>query len=198
MGADLITLEEYKTLIQIEGTKDDAKLSSLISSVSQLVKTYCGNSFVDYVTSDKTEIISPIWSNTIIQTTESPIISITSVEERTTYNEDYATLLEVDYEFFVDYTTDTIYRTSSAGFINWATGPGAIKIVYKAGYSDLPEDLKLAIYDLITYYHKQEYKERKTIGTVSIANQTTSTQWRNVSFPDHIKRVLDLYKQVSI
>ena len=38
--ADLITLEEYKDAENINTTKDDTRLSALIVSVSQLVKTY--------------------------------------------------------------------------------------------------------------------------------------------------------------
>ena len=44
--ADLITLQEYKTAEGITQPKDDARLNALIPSVSQLVKTYCGNSLL--------------------------------------------------------------------------------------------------------------------------------------------------------
>ena len=198
MGANLITLDEYKAANKIESLKDDDKLEGLITRVSQLVKTYCANSFVDYVSADKTETFSLTWGTSAIQLTESPLISITSVEERTSYSGSYSLLTEGNYEYYVDYETDTVFRTDSTGFVDWALGPGAVKIIYKAGYAEVPEDLKLALFDLVTYYHKEEYKERKTIGTISVANQTTSTQWRNVGFPDHIKRVLDLYKQVQL
>jgi hypothetical protein len=46
--ANLITLADYKTAEGIQSTKDDAKLDLLITSVSQLVKTYCGNGIVDF------------------------------------------------------------------------------------------------------------------------------------------------------
>ena len=58
----------------------------------------------------------------------------------------------------------------------------------------MPDDLKLAVSDLITYYLKDEHKERRTLGGASIQNQSSTTQRNNVAFPDHIKRVLDLYK----
>lgn len=200
MGADLITLDDYKARHNITSVKDDDKLDSLITSVSQLVKTYCGNSFIDYygTGNDKIEEFTITWPTSTIQLTESPLISVSTVEERTAYNYGYSTLDTASYEYYVDYETDTIYRTNENGFKYWAEGPGAVRVTYEAGYEEVPEDLKLAIHDLITYYYKEEYKERKTIGTISVANQTTSTQWRNVGFPDHIKRVLDLYKQVQI
>jgi hypothetical protein len=53
--ADLITLQEYKTAEGITQPKEDARLNVLIPSISQLVKTYCGNSFVDFYSTNKTE-----------------------------------------------------------------------------------------------------------------------------------------------
>ena len=85
---------------------------------------------------------------------------------------------------------DSIYRIGST----WPKGPGAVKVVYKGGYATVPADLKLAVIDLVTYYHKDEHKSRQTIAGASIQNQGSTSQRNNVAFPDHIKRVLDLYK----
>ena len=90
--ADLITLQDYKTAEGITQPKDDARLNVLIPSVSQLVKTYCGNSFVDFYSSNKTETIDVNWSTHIVQLTESPVNSIVSVQERTSYSSAYITL----------------------------------------------------------------------------------------------------------
>ena len=80
------------------------------------------------------------------------------------------------------------------GYKNWAKGVGAVEVVYRAGYSAVPEDLKLAVVDLITYYLKDEHKQRRVMAGASIQNSASTTQQNNVAFPDHIKRVLDLYK----
>ena len=202
MGADLITLDEYKTSEKMESLKDDDRLQSLITSVSQLVKTYCANSFVDYndTTSgvDKVETFTLSYDTTSIQVSESPLISVSSVEERTSYDSAYTILDDTAYEYYIDTDTDTVFRTSGSGFSYWAQGPGAVRITYRAGYATVPEDLKLAIVDLVTYYYKDEYKPNKSMAGFSITNETSSSQWRNVSFPDHIKRVLDLHKNVRI
>jgi hypothetical protein len=70
--ANLITLDEYKTSEKIESTKEDARLNTIITSVSQLVKTYCNNTFVDYRTTNKTEYFNNHYSVTSIQLSESP------------------------------------------------------------------------------------------------------------------------------
>ncbi len=191
--ADLITLEDYKEAEGISNPKDDLKLSALIPSVSQLVKTYCGTSFVDHYSSNKIETFSINWNTNLVQLTETPLVSIVSVEERDDYSSSYTTVPATEY--FADTTLDAIYRVSaSGGAKNWPGGPASVKITYKAGYDTCPADLKLAVIDLITYYHKDEYKERKVMAGASIQNSASTSQANNVAFPDHIKRVLDLYK----
>ena len=53
--ADLITTADYKDYKGRDLFKDDDKINSLVPSVRQLVKTYCGTSFVDYFSSGMTE-----------------------------------------------------------------------------------------------------------------------------------------------
>ena len=193
--ADLITLEEYKDAENINTTKDDTRLSALIVSVSQLVKTYCANSIIDFYSTNKTETFNIDWNSHIVQLTESPIVSIVSVEERDSYQESYTTLTTTAHEYFLDEKTDSIIRTNAGNtYKTWPRGAGAVKVIYKAGYASTPADLKLAVIDLITYYHKDEHKQRQTIAGATIQNQTSTSQRNNVAFPDHIKRVLDLYK----
>ena len=193
--ANLITLAEYKEAEGLQSAKDDLQINSLITSVSQLVKTYCGNSIIDFYSANKTETFNIDYETYAVQLTESPVVSIVSVEMRGTYREAYTTLTTGAYEYFLDEKTDSVIRTTDGStYKNWPRGPGAVKIVYKAGYASTPEDLKLAIADLITYYLKDEHKQRQTIAGASIQNQASSSQRNNVAFPDHIKRVLDLYK----
>ena len=193
--ADLVTLSDYKDAEGIGSPKDDLRISRIIPSVSELVKTYCANTFVDFVSSDKTEEFDIYWDTFAVQLTESPVISITSVQERSGYDQSYTTLTTGAYEFYLDKRTDSVIRTNESGArLNWKQGVGAVKVVYRAGYSSTPEDLKLAVFDLVTYYLKDEHKERRTLGGASIQNQSSTTQRDNVAFPDHIKRVLDLYK----
>lgn len=192
--ANLITVEEYKEAEGITSPKDDLRLNTLVPAVSQLVKTYCGNSIVDYYSTEKVEVLNVNWETHLIQLTESPVNSITSVEERDSYNSSYTTLSADDYEYYLDSATDSLIRTTGVSYRNWRQGPGAVRVTYTAGYEVCPEDLKLAVIDLITYYLKDEYKERKTLAGASVQNQTSTSLSNNVAFPDHIKRVLDLYK----
>ena len=194
--ADLITRDEYKSLKNLsQSVKEDGRIDALIDSVSQLVKTYCGNNIVDYYSSNKTETFNVNWDTHMVQLTESPVNAIVSVQEREGYSSSYTTLTTSDNEYFLDTDTDSIIRTTTgSAYKNWPKGPGAVKVVYTAGYSTAPKDLQLAVADLITYYLKDEYKERRTLQGASVQNRGTSSMSDNVDFPDHIKRVLDLYK----
>jgi len=191
--ANLISLADYKIAEGIQSTKDDAKLDLLIESVSALVKTYCGNSIIDFYTTNKVETFNINWSTNLVQLTESPLVTVDKVEERDSYDKAYTEVTSDKY--FADVSTDSVYRVDTSGTAkNWPTGPASVQITYNAGYSSTPEDLKLAVIDLITYYHKDEHKARQTIAGASIQNQGSTSQRNNVAFPDHIKRVLDLYK----
>ena len=194
--ADLITRDEYKSLKNLsQSVKEDGRIDALIDSVSQLVKTYCGNNIVDYYSSNKTETFNVNWDTHMVQLTESPVNAIVSVQEREGYSSSYTTLTTSDNEYFLDTDTDSVIRTTTgSAYKNWPKGPGAVKIVYTAGYATAPKDLQLAVADLVTYYLKDEYKERRSLQGASMTNQGTSSASNNVDFPDHIKRVLDLYK----
>ena len=195
--AELVTLLEYKEGEGLQSSKDDLQISRLITSVSQLVKTYCGNIIIDFYSVDKTETFNIDYETYAVQLTESPVVEVSLVQMRGTYREAYTTLTTGAYEYFLDTATDSIIRTNDSNnysYKNWPRGPGAVKVVYKAGYASTPADLKLAVIDLITYYHKDEHKQRRTIAGASIQNETSTSQRNNVAFPDHIKRVLDLYK----
>ena len=193
--SNLVTLTEYKEAEGIANPKEDLRLQTLIPSISQLVKTYCGNSIIDFYSSNKVEDFDIYWETFAVQLTESPIVDVVSVQERGSYDEAYTTLTTGAHEYYLDTRTDSIIRTNNSGSrLNWKHGVGAVRVTYKAGYASTPEDLKLAVFDLITYYLRDEHKERRTLGGASIQNQPSTSQRNNVAFPDHIKRVLDLYK----
>jgi len=196
--ADLITVNEYKDAEGLRGEKDDDRLAVIVPQVSDLVKKYCGTSFLDYYSSDKVETftIRDNHTSTII-VSESPLVSVTKVEEREGYSDSYTELTTAKYEYYADIEDDAIIRTNENGNeISWKKGVGSVKITYRAGYASTPRDLQLALFDLVNYYIKDEHKERRSLGGAVQQNQGTSGIRSSSDFPDHIKRVLDLYRVV--
>ena len=200
--ADLISLDDYKVLEGVNSTQYDEKFETLITSVSQLVRTYCNNQFDAYATSPGvTQLFDIQWDTYVVQLKHSPVISITNVYERTSQGAAYTELLAdgngspAQYSWYLDSISDSIFRTQESGaYKNWPRGVGAVKITYLAGYTSLPEDLKLAVADTITYYHKDEWKERQTIGSATREGAGSSAIRNDPGFPDHIRRVLDMYR----
>ena len=105
--ANLITLAEYKEAEGLQSAKDDLQINSLITSVSQLVKTYCGNSIIDFYSSNKTETFNIDYETYAVQLTESPVVEVSLVQIRGTYREAYTTLTTGAYEYFLDEKTDS-------------------------------------------------------------------------------------------
>ena len=202
--ADLVTLQQYKDFAGLQGVQNDARLNVIIDNVSQLVKTYCGTTIIDFANSDKTEYfnIADDYVDRIILS-ESPLISVSSVQERENQAQSYTTLITENsdssgkYEYVLDMDSDSIIRTNSTGHKSFPKGVKAVKVVYRAGYTSTPEDLKLAVFDLIKYYMKEERKERLSIAGASVDNPLSTSLRNNIGFPDHIKRVLDMYKIYS-
>jgi hypothetical protein len=199
--ADLITLQQYKDFAGLTGVTMDARINVIVDSVSQLVKNYCGTSIIDDYSSAKTEYFDVLDARTTrVMLDEGPIRSVTSVSERDSQADSYITLITENsdssgkYEYIVDSMTDSIIRTNEDVDKSFPKGRKAVKVIYTAGYSATPEDLKLAIFDLVKYYLKDERKERMQIAGAMIENPVSTSIAGNVGFPDHIKRVLDMYK----
>jgi len=199
--ANLLTLDDYKLLEGINSTQNDDKFEQLLTSVSTLVRSYTGQTFDTYIASPgKTELFDIQYATAQVQLEETPVIDITGVFERKTQSEEYTELYRNGtndrYDWYFDSLTETVLRTTVSGqYKNWPHGVGSVKVTYTAGYTSIPEDLKLAVADLVTYYLKEEYKQNQNIGGTS-REGAALTQIGDSGFPDHIRRVLDLYRDV--
>ena len=197
--ADLVTKAQYKEYKGIEHFKDDSKIDSLLSPISELVKTYCGTSFIDHYSTNKVEIFDIGDAQTAeLFLTESPLVSVSSVKEREGITSDYVTLIN-NTDYYIDLEHDRLYRIDGdISSKNWPKGFASVEVTYRAGYSSTPQDLRLAIYDLITYYLKEEYKGRKSLAGATLQNETSTTIREDIGFPDHIKRILVMYRIVDV
>ena len=199
--ANLITLQQYKDFAGIQGVNEDAKINVIIPAVSQAVKTYCGTTIIDYYSTDKTEYFDITDDMTYaIMVDESPLVSVSLVQERDSQSGSYTTLITENsdgsgkYDYIVDLEKDSIFRTTSTADKVFPKVRKAVKVTYRAGYSSTPEDLKLACFDLVKYYLKDERKSSLAISGAQIQNQVSTSLRENIGFPDHIKRILDFYK----
>lgn len=184
MASNLVTLAEYKAYAGITSPNLDAEINSLIPKVSALVKNICRRTFVDYVQDAKTEVFNGGYA--VYNFKEYPVISVQSVEYSTDYGQNYSELVE-----FTDYAFDPEEHCLVAISGEFPKAINGYRVTYNAGYETIPEDLKLAILDLITYYIKNEASvhSNKTVGSNNLQIEYIST----TNLPTHIKRVLDLH-----
>lgn len=182
--ADLITRAEYKNYLGISSSNKDTEIDLLIPKVSQLVKTYCRRNFTDYYDEAKTEYFDGGFDKLILK--ETPVSNVTQVSKSTNYGQTYTNLTK-----FTDWVLDgdSVRAISNGGwFQEYIRG---YRVTYTAGYEFVPEDLKLAVLDLVEYYSKNNsavHVNRDVTPNVTQIQYVAST-----NFPAHIKRVLDQY-----
>lgn len=181
--AYLATLDEFKTYAGLKNPENDERNEAILANVSSLIKTYCGRTFVDYISDDFEEYFDG--GADYLYLKEFPILNIGSVEYSADYGITYTELGNNLEGWVQDRRNERIfiapsYRTS---------GPNTIKVTYTGGYeSGAPMDLKLAVFDMMQMYLKAETTPKKTQGFTSVEFIKTA------DFPSHIKRVLDLYR----
>lgn len=185
MGADLVTKAEYKAYAGIASDTQDAIITSIIPKVSQLIKSLCRRTFLDHVNESKIEVYSGGHGNKLYLK-EYPLLSVIAVEKSVDYGAIYTELVE-----FTDYAIDQedgSIVAINADFTKYING---YKITYTGGYENLPDDLKIAVMDLVTYYIKSDSSihSTKSPGSNSVQIEYITT----TNLPAHIKRVLDLY-----
>lgn len=183
---DLITKAEYKAYAGITSTNKDAEVDALIPRISALIKTYCNRTFIDYYSAPKVEYFNG--PAMYFYLSECPIVNVSSVEFSSDYGNTYSDLIEYT-DYAVDRTRGTIHSLQFDGFQEYING---YKVSYTGGYSSVPEDLKLAALDLVSYYLRNDASihSNKAPGTNSVQVEYIST----TTLPAHIRRVLDLYK----
>ena len=185
MAANLITRAEYKANAGISSNNQDVAIDSLIPKISQLVKTYCRRSFIDFYDEPKTELFNGGFDKIILK--ETPLVSVAAVETSTDFGKTFTTLVEFE-DYVIDEENDSIIAISNMGFPSLLKG---YKVTYFAGYEKVPEDLKLAALDMLVYYMKNDSAVHSSKN--SNPNSMQVEYISGTQFPAHIRRVLDQY-----
>lgn len=194
---DLIDLDCYKDYKEIKSTNRDGKLQSLITRVSAFVENYCNRNFTAYYTTPKVEWFDAKTNE--VWLTEFPVVAVDSVKTSIDGGVTQVTLTEgaVDKSgYFVDLENGIVHtQQQQYDFLteSYDTSYRSLEIEYRAGYATngLPEDLQLAVLDLVHYYEKEEGIPSKSLlgGTIENAPPYLAN-----SLPPQIRRVLDLYR----
>lgn len=184
---DLVTVSEYKAYSGISSTNQDSSIAILVGKVSHLVKNICRRTFLDYVDDFKVDTYrSTVNGRLLLQ--ETPILQVVSVQFSDDYGKSYTDLVEFE-DYVVDIERDSVEFIAAQ--YNNINKVNAFRITYNAGYETIPEDLKLAVFDLVGYYIRNDsaIHSHKAIGSNTVQIEYIT----NTSLPAHIRRVLDLH-----
>lgn len=184
----LLTLNEYKTLENINSTQNDTRLKAILISVEQFVTNYCAREF-----EQATFVETPEITEQTMFLNNFPVDSLTSIGYI-----DYEDLPQVaDVTDFRLFGAEGIVEVDDAAWgtlcYNAKYSTRFLEITYIGGFVVIPEDLKLAVSSLVTYYFKDETSPVKSQNVRTIDYSVMSA----VNLPPHIRRVLDLYRRIE-
>lgn len=196
---NLITVEEYREFYGIKKPDEDARILSLITMVSALIKAYLGITPSDSSGDVITETLSIDYDTDTIFLNKYPVETIISVSETDRYTVD--STVHVPLAYAADYSLNSadgtlIRKYKPGGFANWPISPSTITVQYIAGSKllldngQVPYDLKLAAILLVNYYREQDWKAKSVNGSSERSVTVTDKQ----DFPQHIQIILDKYK----
>lgn len=182
----LVSLQEYKEYYNINSTTNDVRLSLLTELVGDLVESYIGRNILnDTYTNVLEENL-----NGYVYLDNFPIAYVDTLSYLSKETDAWVDMVATDYVIHADegileiVNPDVLARISSKH-------SRAIRATYEGGYNDTPSDLKLAIFDLLTYYYKREQTPSRSFNSQSV---DTSAGLKGSEMPAHIKRVLALYR----
>lgn len=187
---NIITIDQYKDYKRLTKTDQDQSLQFIVASVSDIVKGYCGHSFIDYFQTPKVQVINNMFPRTSIQLNQWPIRQVQQIRIKQEPAQQYV----VFQDYIINRHIDAIGHKTGL----FPQGLDAVQVTYTAGYQQAPQDVKIAAADLVHHYLRQQYRQRKQLLGASIDNSQTRYQGVRQIWPSHIIRVLDLHRNYAI
>lgn len=183
MAFELITRQEYKAYQGITSTNHDVEIDLLITKCSEFAKTYCRRRFNEYTGDTKTEYFSGGVPKFILA--ETPVLQVVAVEYSADYGQTWTQLTE--------YSSWILHEDSIACIPvgDWQPQLRGYRVQYTGGYEAIPDDLKLAVMDLVTYYRRNDSAVHSS--SAPGMNRTQVEYITSTGLPAHIRRVLDQY-----
>ena len=163
--ASLVSLSDYKTIANISGTADDARLTIILSAASTFFRRWCGrNEDTGFNTATWTEFYDGTGEESI-QLREWPITSITSAQLVDDAGA-LTTLASTDYRVnlktgvlsmlgttlgrkWVEAGVNGIPTTNFEPSPQWPEGIQNVKVIYVGGYSTIPSDIQLVVCQMV-------------------------------------------------
>lgn len=175
----ITTVESVKIYLNITDTNSDSILASLVASISKQIETECNRVFAK---KDYTEYYDGDGSDSL-SLRQYPINSITSIHDDIGRDYGASSLVAA-----ADYTFD-----AESGIVKsdhcFSAGKNNIKVVYNAGYENIPGDLELAA----NYLVAAEFKRSRT--EVNTAEGQEAKERNIESLEKKAEKIIDKYRK---
>lgn len=180
---DLVTKEEVKIYcdLPITETKYDQLIQLLINHYQDIVREYCD---VDFQQADHTETYDGDGTSNLLLD-HYPVVSVSSLAVDT-----------------IAITSDQYVIRTGEGEIQFIDGSAFskdfqnVQITYRAGMSEVPQQVKFAIIDLVARKFKQVDKGRMGVSSESFGDQSITYQTEELT--DDIKIILNRYRKPKV
>lgn len=174
----MVTLQDIKSYLKIDdtNTKEDSFINNLIPSSYQMFCKYVG---YEILSKDYTEYYSGDYTPNLIV----KHVLINSITRLEIYGR------VIDSTNYVIQGNEIILTDGTV----FPLVPNQIKIIYNAGYDELPDDIK----ELLIEFIGIRYKYRDNINVLSMGNSHTRTTYEQDSIPDKIRKLLFFHRRVS-
>lgn len=162
-NTEVVTLEEVKNHLRIDGDDEDSIISSYIQAAREYAEIFTGRSFVEktyeYITNPKEKYA-------YIELPMPPLVEVLEVSAMQSTNEELLNEGK-DYYIIKGYDESLIYPSLERGWPKETLDRlGGIKVKYRAGYSEAPMSVKQAILILVAHFYEnrenliaRDYKE---------------------------------------
>lgn len=185
----LTTVANFKTFIGDSSSTNDTVYGNIIDSVSAFVENYCNRTF------DSTTYTNEVYDGTgtiYLRLKNYPITTFTRLQERARWDntDDWETISSQNY--YYDTNEGVITKTS-----NFSMGKQNYRVTYVAGYSTIPADLQLAVWQMT----RDIFNHRKSSGDVTSEKlKDYSITYGEVAsmVTDEVRMTLDIYRDLEV
>lgn len=188
--AALITIEELKEYLKVDGTAKDSFYTGLVNSVSAAIESYLKRSIsasglTKYFDGD---------GSVLLDLGVRDIVAVTSVEINSVLVDSsyYAVKKDIGIIQMLEGEYSARLRSNTMIF---PEGVQNVKVVFTAGFASVPEDIKHACKMLCSYYVNRRGKE-DVYSINDTANNTGTTFITKI--PADIKMLLNRYKSFKV
>lgn len=189
----LVSLEQVKALVleDTSETKYDEVLMAMIDEVSQAIETWCARKFKERT--GLTEYYTPK-GGTIVSLKNFPVTGTTAFALYDDPDRDYESdsLIDAD-DYFLDLETGVIHLDNDGEF---SSVPGAVKVVYSAGYAAIPYTLQLACKKWVARIWKERQRQEWGLKSLGGAGETTTYDLEGP--PKDVVKLLNMFKRVRV